>query len=130
MEGPSHLTPPPEELLRAVEEFNREDWFTCHETLETLWINSQGDARNLYQGLLQIAVALHHWRSGNFNGAVTLLARGAGRLRVATSCRHILAGELAAAADRFREELTNLGPERMNSIAPSLIPLLRLAPRA
>jgi hypothetical protein len=130
VEGLSQLAPPPEELLRAVEEFNRGDWFTCHETLETLWIDSQGDARTLYQGLLQIAVALHHWRSGNFNGAVTLLARGAGRLRVVTSCRHILAGEMAAAADRFREELTNLGPERMNDIAPSLIPLLRLAPRA
>jgi predicted metal-dependent hydrolase len=126
----THMAPPPQEFLRAVDEFNRRDWFTCHETLEALWNGSRGELRQLYQGLLQIAVALHHWRSGNFSGAVTLLARGAVRLRVSATCRHIRTGEMAAAADRFREALTALGPERMAEVEPALVPRLRLAERA
>lgn len=124
------MVPPSPELLRAVDEFNRRDWFTCHETLELLWIGSQGELRQLYQGILQIAVALHHWRSGNFSGAVTLLSRGAARLRVSASCRHIRTGEIAAAADRFREALTALGPERMAEVETALIPRLRLTQKA
>jgi predicted metal-dependent hydrolase len=27
---------PPKELIRAIDEFNRSDWFDCHETLEEL----------------------------------------------------------------------------------------------
>lgn len=128
-ESPS-LLPPSHELLQAMDEFNRRDWFTCHETLELLWLDSQGELRQIYQGLLQITVALHHWRSGNFSGALTLLARGAGRLRAFSSRRCISTEEVAAAADRLREALTSLGPERMDDIDPSLIPRLRLTPEA
>jgi predicted metal-dependent hydrolase len=124
------MAPPPPELLRAVDEFNRRDWFTCHETLEAIWIGSRGEARHLYQGILQVAVALHHWRSGNYSGAVTLLARGTKRLRETASCRHISTREIAAAADRFREALTALGPERMAEVEPALIPRLRLTGQA
>ena len=59
----------PAELLKAIEEFNRGDWFQAHETLEELWVGEKGELRDLYQGLLQLAVALHHWRHGNFKGA-------------------------------------------------------------
>lgn len=63
-------------LLQALGEFNRGDWFECHETLEDLWIGSEGEIRDFYQGALQLAVALHHWRNGNFGGAMSLLKGG------------------------------------------------------
>ena len=63
---------PSGELLQAFGEFNRGDWFDCHETLEELWVGSVGEIRDFYQGMLQIAVALHHWRGGNYAGAVLL----------------------------------------------------------
>ncbi|QKG83533.1 DUF309 domain-containing protein [Kroppenstedtia pulmonis] len=48
--------------------FNRErDYFECHEVLEELWLEEGRDL--LYQGLLQVAVALYHYRNGNRNGA-------------------------------------------------------------
>jgi predicted metal-dependent hydrolase len=53
---------PSGELLRALGEFNRGDWFECHETLEELWVGSQGEMRDFYKGVLQISVGLHHWR--------------------------------------------------------------------
>src|SRR4051812_20849050 len=68
-------------LLAALGEFNRRDWFECHETLEDLWVGTKGEIRDFYQGALQLAVALHHWKNGNFGGAVSLLNRGADHLR-------------------------------------------------
>lgn len=116
-------------LLQAFGEFNRGDWFECHETLEDLWIGSQGEIRCFYQGILQIAVALHHWRKGNFGGAVSLLTGGAGYLRqVRPVCQRIEVDKLILETERCRAELLRLGEEQMGSMAAEFIPRLRLAP--
>jgi len=119
---------PSGELLRAFGEFNRHDWFECHETLEDLWVGSEGEAQHFYQGLLQIAVALHHWRNGNYGGAIHLLTRGADYLRrVSPVCQRIEVATLVTDADRCREALAALGPERMADLDPALIPRMRMA---
>ena len=130
MGAPSDCASSPSgELLRAFGEFNRGEWFDCHETLEDLWVGSEGEMRDFYQGVLQVAVALHHWRNGNFKGSVLLLTSGADKLhRVRPVCQRIEVEALAAAADRLREALTTLGPERMAELDQALIPRLRLAP--
>lgn len=118
---------PSGELLQAFGEFNRGDWFECHETLEELWVGSEGEIRNFYQGLLQVAVALHHWRNGNFSGAIHLLTSGADYLRrVRQICQRIDVGAVVAAADLLRESLTVLGAERMAEVDRSLLPRLQL----
>lgn len=120
---------PSGELLRAFGEFNRGDWYDCHETLEELWIDSEDENRWFYQGLLQIAVALHHWRNGNFGGAVSLLSGGVNYLRrVSPVCQRIEVAVLVTEAERFREELGRLGPEQMAELPATLIPKMRLAP--
>ncbi len=116
-------------LLRAYGEFNRGEWFDCHETLEELWLGTEGEMRAFYQGLLQIAVALHHWRNGNFKGALFLLERGSIYLQqVRPVCQRIEAARMADEAGRFYEALVELGPERMRDVSPSLVPRMRLAP--
>ena len=118
---------PPAELLQAIDDFNRGDWFDCHESLEELWVGEEGEMRDFYQGVLQVAVALHHWRDGNFGGALRLLEMGAGYLRrVRPVCQGIDVSALVVASDRLREELDILGPVRMADLAPALIPRLRL----
>ena len=90
---------PPRELLQAFGEFNRGEWFACHETLEDLWVGTDGEIRHFYQGVLQVAVALHHWRNGNYAGAVRLLVGGADYLRlVRPVCQRMEAARLAEAA--------------------------------
>jgi predicted metal-dependent hydrolase len=123
-------TPPPsQELLQAVEQFNSGDWFECHETLEDLWVGSTGELRDFYQGVLMIAVALHHWREGNFKGSVLLLNKGADHLRrVSLVCQRVEVASLLSAANRFRESLDSLGPERMAQLDPRLVPQLTIAP--
>jgi predicted metal-dependent hydrolase len=116
-------------LLKAFGEFNRGDWYECHETLEDLWIGSENEIRWFYQGMLQIAVALLHWRNGNYGGAFSLLTGGTGYLqRVNAVCQRIEVATLLAEVERFREELVRLGPERMAELPEDLIPKMRLAP--
>jgi len=120
---------PSGEILRAYGEFNRGDWYDCHETLEDLWIGSEDEPRWFYQGMLQIAVALLHWRNGNYGGAVSLLTSGGEYLqRVSPVCQRIEVATLVAEAERFRAELVRLGPERMAELPEALIPKMRLAP--
>jgi uncharacterized protein len=117
---------PPGQLLQGIREFNNREWFECHETVEDIWIGSEGEVRNFYQGIIQIAVALHHWRNGNFGGAVSLLKGGSGYLRHVTGeCQWVDVAGLIADADRIRAALEELGKERMESLDPSLIPLIR-----
>lgn len=117
----------PVELQKAIEEFNSGEWFECHETLEELWVGEKGELRDFYQGLLQIAVALYHWRNGNLKGALNLLQKGSDCLRrVPAPCRGVDVARLIADAARVEEALAALGEERMSELPPHLIPALHL----
>lgn len=126
---PECIDSPSGAILRAFGEFNRGEWYECHETLEDLWIGSEDEPRWFYQGMLQIAVALLHWSNGNYGGAVNLLTSGINYLqRVSAVCQRIEVATLVADAEHFRTELTRLGPERMAELPEEKIPKMRLAP--
>ena len=67
-------------LQKGIALFNRGRFFDCHEVLEELWLESSGDRKKFLQGLIQLAVALHHLRNGNRVGAERLLAAGVEKL--------------------------------------------------
>ena len=114
-------------MLQAIAEFNRGDWFECHETLEELWVGTKGDLRDFYQGVLQLAVALYHWHNGNFKGALTLLLGAIGCLkRVTAVFLGVNVARLVADASELSEALSALGEERMSELAPGLIPKIGL----
>ncbi|MFC5653418.1 DUF309 domain-containing protein [Paenibacillus solisilvae] len=68
-----------ERFVHFVVLFNVDrDYFECHEVMEELWLE---EGRNpLYQGLLQAAVGLHHWRNDNYSGAVKLFDQAENKL--------------------------------------------------
>jgi predicted metal-dependent hydrolase len=55
--------------LQGIEHFNACDFFESHEVWEELWTDCQDESRKFYQGLIQAAVALHHFGNGNIRGA-------------------------------------------------------------
>ena len=55
--------------LQGIEHFNVCDFYESHEVWEDLWADEQGPSRKFYQGLIQVAVALHHFGNGNLRGA-------------------------------------------------------------
>lgn len=66
-------------FIQFLYDFNHtRDYFECHESLEELWLE---EAKNpLYQGLLQVAVALYHHRNGNISGAKKLMTSALDKL--------------------------------------------------
>jgi uncharacterized protein len=47
-------------LLLAVQQFNRKNFFECHEILEDIWFDVRDKSRDFYRGLLHIAVGFYH----------------------------------------------------------------------
>jgi predicted metal-dependent hydrolase len=58
--------------LEGIEHFNKCDFFEAHEVWEELWADTQGPSRRFFQGLIQVAVCLHHFGNGNIRGAKKL----------------------------------------------------------
>ncbi|NMG09535.1 DUF309 domain-containing protein [Brasilonema sp. UFV-L1] len=71
----------PDEFWQGVEQFNAGQYYACHDTLESLWIEATEPEKTFYQGILQIAVALYHLNNKNLRGAMILLGEGSNRLR-------------------------------------------------
>jgi uncharacterized protein len=68
MEGPEYDP----RYLQGIEHFNVCDFFEAHEVWEELWADYSGPSRRFYQGLIQVAVCLHHFGNGNIRGAKKL----------------------------------------------------------
>jgi uncharacterized protein len=111
----------------AVDQFNRAQFFACHGTLEQLWMAERRPIRSLYQGILQIGVALHHLQAGRYQPAITLLQRGSGYLRPwGPVCLGVDVDHLLGAAGRCLAEVERLGPEGLGDLDWSLIPKIEM----
>jgi uncharacterized protein len=120
--------PPPEPLIKGIEQFNTGEFFEQHETLEVLWRDTASPVRGLYHGILQVGVGFHHWRRGNFHGASVLLEEGIERLRAFTpACQTIDVAALIADATAARERLLALGPDKMSEFDLAGAPRVRFA---
>ncbi|MGO8748639.1 MAG: DUF309 domain-containing protein [Thermoguttaceae bacterium] len=110
--------------LRGIEEFNRRNYFESHEIWEDLWIDERGPDREFYKGLIQAAVALHHWTRGNLGGALTLWHRSRGYLQP-YGARHLgldlqgLLGTLARLFERT-DEASLLTEAERDAMLPQL----------
>lgn len=103
----------PDEFWLGVDQFNQQQFYACHDTLEALWMEAIEADKKFYQGILQIAVALHHLENHNWRGAVILLGEGMSRLqgyrpdyadidldRLVAQTRQLLQGLQQTGADR------------------------------
>lgn len=64
-----------EPLRAGVRLFNRGAFFEAHEALEDVWRAAPQPEKKFLQGLIQVAVALHHYGNGNSAGARSVLKR-------------------------------------------------------
>ncbi len=71
----------PSDLYKqGVNLFNQGKFFEAHEVLEDVWRTASGLEKQFLQGLIQVAVALHHHSTGNIVGARSLLLRAGHKL--------------------------------------------------
>lgn len=69
--------PMPPELERklyydGIQLFNEHEFFDAHEAWEDVWHAVHGVKHGFYQGMIQCAVALEHYRRSNPRGVVSL----------------------------------------------------------
>lgn len=68
-------------LLEGLEHFNAGRFFEAHESWEEIWRSTTPEPRELWRGLIQVAVGLYHFRVRRRPGpARRVLARGLRRL--------------------------------------------------
>ncbi|MDW8099038.1 MAG: DUF309 domain-containing protein [Anaerolineae bacterium] len=114
-------------VRRGLELFNEGAYFECHEVLEEAWIAESRPCRVLYQGILQLAIALYHAENGNFHGAVKMLHRAVGKFRqLPERCQGIDVGSLLQQSHLLQQTLHTLGPERMSEFSRTLIPRIHV----
>lgn len=58
--------------LQGIELFNEHEFFEAHETWEDVWHMAYGIKHEFYQGMIQAAVALEHYRRSNPRGVLSL----------------------------------------------------------
>ena len=58
--------------LDGIELFNEHEFFEAHEVWEDIWHMAYGLKHEYYQGMIQCAVALEHYRRSNPRGVLSL----------------------------------------------------------
>ena len=89
-----------EALALGIELWEQGRYFEAHECLEDVWHAATAADADLWQGVIQIAVAGVHLQRGNPSGARSLLERASERLTAYPDGHHGIA--VQAAVDRCR----------------------------
>ena len=111
-----------ERYLAGVAYFNDCDFFEAHDVWEELWTEYSGPSRRFYQGLIQTAVALHHFGNGNLRGAKKLLVTSANYLapyaphHEGVDVDKLLADMQACFAPALEDENVEIDPELIPEI--------------
>lgn len=120
-------------LYAGLAQLNSGDYFACHETLEALWLHEPGRVRQLYQGVIQIAVGCFHlMERANWVGATRKLGEGTRRIErtlpfvpASVSGYGVDWAALIADADKLQAHLHTIGPDSVAAYDKSLLPRVR-----
>ncbi len=103
--------PLPERVREGLRLFNQGAYYRCHDVLEEAWREEPRACRLLYQGILQLGIALHHIQQGNGRGALKMLARAAAKFdALPPRCQGIDVIALQKITRDLHEQLLALGP--------------------
>ncbi len=117
----------PNELVRqGVGLFNQGRYYEAHDALEEAWFADRRPCRDLYQGLLQLGIALYHIEQHNFRGADKMLLRATGKFqRLPSRCQGMDVAELLEQSRSLRQTLLDLGPDQVDQFSRELFPTIK-----
>jgi predicted metal-dependent hydrolase len=106
---------------KGIEEFNKGDYHEAHEYLEDAWNEDTGPARDMYKGVLQVAVAYLQIERGNYSGAVKMFLRARQWLEpLPEVCRGVHIARLKQDSQKVYQALLEIGPQQINSFDRTL----------
>ena len=107
--------------IEGLRLFNAGEFFEAHEELETAWREETGEIRDLYRGILQVAVTYLHITRRNYDGAVKVYGRSLKWTRDwGDVCRGINVKKFREDAETVMKEVERLGRERIAAFDLSL----------
>ena len=62
-----------DQFLKGIELFNQEEFYDCHDAIEEIWLQESSNEQPFLQGLIQSAVAFHHYQHGKLGAARSML---------------------------------------------------------
>jgi predicted metal-dependent hydrolase len=116
--------------LAGILFFNEGDFFEAHEVWEDAWMNSTGDLKKFYQGLIQAAVGLLHFCNGNLSGARKLYHSSRDKMRDLPSpyLGFDIPGFWRDMECCFRELLAHDGSQPAPQPQDDLLPTIQITP--
>lgn len=69
-------------LAQGLDCYRNSEFFLAHEHWEEVWLKLEEPEKSFLQALIQVAAAFHHLKSGNSEGATSLLKRSLQRLEL------------------------------------------------
>ncbi len=118
----------PDLVLKGIEEFNKGEFYECHEYLEEAWMQESRNVRFLYQGILQVGVGFYHQQNGNWRGATSLIRNGTTRLKEFEPVTlGIDVSRLVRESEQCLEELEEIGRDRIQEFDRSKVPKVEWA---
>lgn len=110
-----------QEFWQGIDQFNNQEFYACHDTLESLWMDSCEPHKKFYQGILQIAVGCYHLGNHNWQGAVILLGEGVRQISdYQPSYEGINTSSLLDQSLELLEALQRIQPEEISKFAEQL----------
>lgn len=108
--------------ILGLELFNQGDYFGAHEYLEEAWMEDRSAGRDLYRGVLQVAVAYYQTQRDNFRGAVKMFQRSRHWLDpLPDTCRGLDVAQIRCNANAVYDQVLALGPACLKELDPALL---------
>jgi predicted metal-dependent hydrolase len=105
----------------GIQRFNAGQYYSCHDYLEAAWVQDQGPGRDLYRGILQVAIAYYQIERGNYRGAIKMLLRVRQWLEpLPAVCRGVNVARLRENAERLYNALIESGPDGLPKLDRTL----------
>ncbi len=112
----------PDLAASGIKKFNEGAFYACHDDLEEAWRQEPGSVRDLYRGLLQVAIAYYQIERGNYRGATKMLLRMRQWLSpMPPICQGVNVRQLLEDATAVQDAVTELGPSRISEFDFSLL---------
>jgi predicted metal-dependent hydrolase len=109
------------QVIEGLELYNAGEYFECHEVLENAWRAEKGPIRELYRGILQVAVGYYHIQRGNYVGALKMFKRCRRWLApFPDGCQGINLAILRRDMQAVEDAIVRLGPDRIAYFDPKL----------
>lgn len=100
------------EFSEGVALFNQERFYECHDAIEEIWLQESSDQRQFLQGLIQAAVAFHHYQQGKWGAARSMLRLSIEKLEdCPESLRGVAVSPLRIELNRWKSALDAVLPD-------------------